>query len=136
MPQASDGEERMGDWPWFPAEAILVGGNRGPARLGFAVVLTCFQRAGRFPPRPQDVPPTVVAPLAAPVGLPPEPWSADDGDGRTIISHRAEMRPCLGFREATIADQAALGTWLTVQVRPTTVRSDAILAAADERLRD
>jgi hypothetical protein len=136
MPQADDGEELMVDWTLLPAEAILVGSKRGPARLGFAVLLKCFQREGRFPQRPQDVPPTVVAHLAAQVGIPPEHWSAYDWDGRTIIYHRAEIRTFLGFREATIADQEALGTWLEAQVLPTTVRPDAILAAAYERLRD
>ena len=57
-------------------------------------------------------------------------------NGRTIIYHRAEIRTFLGFREATSPDQEALGTWLAAQVLPTTVRPDAILAAAYERLRD
>jgi hypothetical protein len=136
MPQAHDGEDLIVDWTLLPAEAILVGGKRGPARLGFAVLLKCFQREGRFPQRPQDVLPTVVAHLAAQVGIPPEHWSAYDWDGRTIIYHRAEIRTFLGFREATIIDQEALGTWLTAQVLPSTVRPDALLAAAYERLRD
>jgi hypothetical protein len=57
MPQAYDGEELIVDWPLLPAEAVLVGSIRGPARLGFAVLLKFFQREGRFPQRPQDVPP-------------------------------------------------------------------------------
>ena len=136
MPQAYDGAELIVDWTLLPAAAVLVSGKRGPARLGCAVLLKCFQREGRFPQRPQDVPSTVVAHLAAQVGIPPEHWSAYAWDGRTIIYHRAEIRTFLGFREATIADQEALGTWLAAQVLPTTVRPDAILAAAYERLRD
>jgi Domain of unknown function (DUF4158) len=136
MPQEDDGEELMVYWTLLPTEAVLVGSKRGPARLGFAVLLKFFQREGRFPQRPQDVPSTVVAHLAAQVGLPPEYWSAYDWDGRAITYHRAEIRTLLGFREATIADHEALRTWLADQVLPTTVRPDAVLAAAYERLRD
>ena len=117
MLQAYDGEELIVDWTLLPAEAILVSGKRGPARLGFAILLKFFQHEAQ-------------------VGIPPEHWSAYDWDGRTIIYHRAEIRTFLGFREATIVDQEALGTWLAAQVLPTTVRPDAILAAAYERLRD
>jgi Domain of unknown function (DUF4158) len=104
--------------------------------LGFAVLLKFFQREGRFPQRPQDIPPTVVVHLAAQVGIPPEHWSAYDWDGRAIKYHRAEIRALLGFREATIADHEALRMWLADYVLPTTVWPDAILAAACERLRD
>jgi hypothetical protein len=136
MPQEYDGEELIVYWTLLPAEEVVVGSKRGPARLGFAVLLKFFQREGRFPQRPQDVPPTAVAHLAAQVGIPSEQWSAYDWDGRAIKYHRAEIRTFLGFREATIADSEALGTWLSDQVLPTTFRPEAILAAAYERLRD
>ena len=77
-----------------------------------------------------------MAHLAAQIGIPPAQWRAYDWDGRTIKYHRAEIRTLLGFREATLADSEALGAWLAAQVLPTTVRLDAILAAAYERLRD
>jgi Domain of unknown function (DUF4158) len=136
MPQAHDGEDLIVDWTLLPGEETLVGSKRGPARLGFAVLLKFFQREGRFPQRPQDVPPAVVAHVAAQVGIPAAHWDAYDWDGRTIKYHRAEIRTLLGFREATLADSEALRTWLGDQVLPTTVRLDAVLAAAYERLRD
>jgi hypothetical protein len=136
MPQEHDGEDLIVDWTLFPGEETLVGSKRGPARLGFAVLLQFFQREGRFPQRPQDVPPRAVAHLAAQVGIPPAQWSAYAWDGRAINYHRAEIRTLLGFREATLADSEALGTWLDDQGLPTSVRLDAVLAAAYERLRD
>ena len=136
MPQAHDGEDLIVDWTLLPGEETLVGSKRGPARLGFAVLLKFFQREGRFPQRPQDVPPTAVAHVAAQVGIPAAHWDAYDWDGRTIKYHRAEIRTLLGFREATLADSEALRTWLGEQVLPTTVRLDAVVAAASERLRD
>ena len=84
MPPEYAGEDLIVDWTLFPAAEGLVGNTRGPARLGFAVLLKFFQREGRFPQRPQDVPPAAVAHLAAQVGRPPEQWSASDGDGRAI----------------------------------------------------
>ena len=136
MPQEYGGEELLVDWTLFPAEEVLVGSKRGPARLGFAVLLKFFQCEGRFPQRPQDVPLAAVAHLAAQVGIPVAHWSAYDWDGRAIKYHRAEIRTLLGFREATLADHEALGTWLSDQVLPTTVRLETIMAAAYERLRD
>jgi TnpA family transposase len=136
MAQEYDGEELVVYWTLLPAEAALVGGKRGPARLGFAVLLKFFQREGRFPQRPQDVSPAAIAHLAAQVGIPVAQWRAYDWDGRAIKYHRAEIRTLSGFREATLADSEALGTWLGDQVLPTTVRLDTIVAAAYERLRD
>jgi TnpA family transposase len=131
-----DGEELIAYWTLLPTEELLVGPKRGPARLGFAVLLKFFQREGRFPQQPQEVPPAVVAHLGPQVGIPPEQWSAYDWDGRTIKYHRAEIRTLLGFREATSADSEALVTWLCAHVLPTTLRPEALLAAAYERLRD
>ena len=136
MAQEYDGEELVAYWTLLPAEAALVEGKRGPARLGFAVLLKFFQREGHFPQRAQDVSPAAITHLAAQVGISAAQWRAYDWDGRAIKYHRAEIRTLLGFREATLADSEALGAWLTEQVLPTTVRLDTILAAAYERLRD
>jgi Domain of unknown function (DUF4158) len=136
MPQEYGGEELLVDWTLLPAEEVLVGSKRGPARLGFAVLLKFLQCEGRFPQRPQDVPLAAVAHLAAQVGIPVAHWSAYDWDGRAIKYHRAEIRTLLGFREATLADHEALGPWLSDPVLPTTVRLETIMAAAYERLRD
>src|SRR2546430_1948195 len=135
MAQEYDGEELVVYWTLLPAEAALVGGKRGPARLGFAVLLKFFQREGRFPQRSQDVSPTAIAHLAAQVGIPVAQWRAYDWDGRAIKYHRAEIRTLLGFREAPLADSEALGTWPGDQVRPKTLRLDTSLPGAGPRHR-
>ena len=66
-----------GDWPW-------VGNKHGPTRLGFAVLLKFFQREGRFPRHPHEVPPSVVAYVAQHVGIAPEAWAKYDWHGRSI----------------------------------------------------
>jgi hypothetical protein len=47
MPQEHDGEDLIVDWTLLPGEETLVGSKRGPAWLGFAVLLKFFQREGR-----------------------------------------------------------------------------------------
>ncbi len=39
-------------WTLLKDERELVAGKRGPTRLGFALLLKFYARAGRFPARP------------------------------------------------------------------------------------
>lgn len=64
-------EELMEQWTLLPGEWHLVGNKHGPPRLGFAVLLKCFQYEGRFPRHPHEVPSSVVAYLAQQVGIAP-----------------------------------------------------------------
>ncbi len=47
MPQEDAGEDLIVDWTLLPTEEAVVDNQRGPARLGFAVLLKFFQREGR-----------------------------------------------------------------------------------------
>jgi hypothetical protein len=85
-------EELIEQWTLLPKEEEIVCTKRGPARLGFAVLLKCFQYEGRFPARPYDVPKDVVAYLAQLLDVPVEHWTTYDWDGRTIKYHRT-VRP-------------------------------------------
>ncbi|RPJ31640.1 MAG: DUF4158 domain-containing protein [Planctomycetaceae bacterium] len=64
-------EELIEHWALLPGEWPLVGNKHGPTRLGFAVLLKCFQSEGRFPRHPHEVPSSVVAYLAQQVGIAP-----------------------------------------------------------------
>ena len=64
-------EELIEHWTLLPGEWPLVGNKHGPTRLGFAVLLKCFQYEGRFPRHPHEVPSSVVAYLAQQVGIAP-----------------------------------------------------------------
>src|SRR5712691_4302992 len=129
-------EELVEHWTVLPSEETEVQTKRSAARLGFVVLLKCFQYEGRFPDRPQDIPPVVVAHLAQQVGVAADQWEAYDCHGRTIKAHRAEIRSRLGFREPTVVDGEALVAWLCAYVLPTTPPGEHVLLAAYAHLRD
>ena len=88
-------------------------------RLGFAVLLKFFCYAGRFPDHRHDVPLVIVEHLARQLHLPVSAYLRYDWHGRTIKTHRADIRHALGFREATVQDTHALTTWLCDYLRTT-----------------
>ena len=107
---ASPGE---GGWHLAPADHALVAAKSRVNRLRFAVMLLFFRDRGRFPRGADILDPEAMARLASAlnVPLPPEPVAFDVGD-RTLERQRSEIRALFDFREATVADAAALGTWL------------------------
>lgn len=105
-----------------------LGNKTGATRLGFAVLLKIFQRAGRFPAFKNEVPSVVIAFVATQVGVPTEAYLQYDWQGRTIKDHRAEIRKLLEFRESTVADAEQMKQWLMAEVLPQEHQ--------DERLRE
>jgi hypothetical protein len=136
MKRAWHPEELVEHWTIVSGEWPLIEHKHGATRLGFAVLLKCFQYAGAFPRAPQDVPLPVVDHLAQQVGVAADVWAQYVWDGRTIEYHRAQIRQHLGFREATVADGETLVTWLCAHTVPTTRRPDHLKAAMLQRCRD
>lgn len=112
MKRAHSTEELAEDWTLLPQERLLLFSKTGPSSLGFAALLKFFQTEGRFPYYPQEVPEAAIQHLAQQAGIDPADWWRYDWKGRTIKSHRAEIRSLLGFREATTADSDAMVVWL------------------------
>ena len=127
-------EELIEHWTLTPGEKQQTLSKREPSRLGFAVLLKFFQHQGRFPKSAREVPKAVVDHLASQLGVAPARWNEYDPGGRTIKSHRSEIRKLLGFREATVADGEALVGWLRDHCLPQTQRFEHIESAAYERL--
>ncbi len=123
-------------WTVGPGEWPLSEPKPGATRLGLARRCKFFQYAGAFPRAPQDVPRTVVDHGAPQVGGPADTGAQDAWDGRTSESHRAPMRQHVGFRAATVADGATLGTWLCEPILPSTRRPDHLKEAVAPRGRD
>jgi hypothetical protein len=136
MKRAWQAEELLAQWTLLPGDWPLVGNKHGPTRLGFAVLLKCFQCEGRCPHHPHEVPPSVVAYLAQQVDITPEAWAQYDWHGRSIEYHRAQMRQHVGFREATVADGQALITWLCEHVLVTTRRPEHRTEVVYQRCRE
>ena len=76
----------------------------GPTRLGYALLLKCFQYEGRFPPAKYDIPKAVVDYVARQLKLDPTLYAQYEWEGRTIKGHRTQIREQLEFREATVLD--------------------------------
>ena len=103
-----------GAWELTPADRLIVEAERWGSRLRFAVLLLFYRARGRFP-RAAEVDRHAAAELARALGVPAPDGAAallPDSDDRTLKRQRAEIRALLGFREATVADAEALGTWL------------------------
>ena len=100
------------------------------------MLLKFFQSRSRFPRSAREVPKAVVDHLASQLDVHPASWNAYDQGGRTIKSHRSEIRRLLGSREATVANGEALVDWLRGHCLPQTQRFEAIESVAYERLRN
>jgi hypothetical protein len=102
------------DDPWIlaPGDHALVMSKRGRTRLGFAILLAFFRDRGRFPRHESEVDPQGIATLSQQLNV----RAPVDGEaflvGRTAERMRSEIRVRFGFREATVADAAALSEWL------------------------
>ena len=128
-------EELVEQFTLLPHERPWLGKKTGHTRLGWAVLLKCFQYEGRFPKARSDVPTAVVAHIAPQVDVPPEAFSRYDWSGRSIKYHRAQIRTLLGFREATVDDGEALVAWLVQQVLPQEHTLEQVTVQAYQRLR-
>jgi Domain of unknown function (DUF4158) len=102
-----------GGWHLTPADHALVVTKSRVNRFRFAVMLLFFRDRGRFPRGTDILDPEAMERLASALNipLPPKPVAFDGGD-RTLERQRSEIRALFDFREATVADAAALGTWL------------------------
>ena len=104
-----------GVWDLTPADRLLVEARRWGNRLRFAVMLFFFRARGRFPHAAAEVDKDAVAELARTLGVPEPGHEAPllpDAADRKLERQRAEIRALLGYREASVADGEAPGTWL------------------------
>jgi TnpA family transposase len=100
-------------WHLTPADHAPIAAKGRANRLRFAVMLLFFRDRGRFPRAADEIGTATIVALANTLGVPVPlgPFAFDIAD-RTLERQRAEIRALFGFREATIADAAALRIWL------------------------
>ena len=128
MKRQWENEELIEHWMLSAWDLAQLGNKTGATRLGFAVLLKFFQRAGRFPAFKNEVPGVVITFVATQVGVEASAYLQYDWQGRTIKDHRAEVRKLLDFRESTLADAEQMKQWLVAEVLPQEHQ--------DERLRE
>ena len=105
-------------WMLEPDERELSLRRKGANRLGFALLLKFFQFQGRFPERKNEVPRVVQAFIAEQLGLPAELYQLYTWGGRTLTSHRTEIRERYGFHRMKVGELDELQQWLSDEVLP------------------
>ncbi len=82
MAQPLELDELVEHWTLLDDERELVSGKRGSTRLGFALLLKFYGRAGRFPASRAELASDAVAFLAQQVQVDPDEWGAYEWSGR------------------------------------------------------
>ena len=123
--------ELVEHWTLLEDERGLIAGKRGATRLGFALLLKFYTREGRFPRGRSELPDDAVDFVGRQVKVPAADLGLYEWAGRTIESHRSQIRQHLGFRECTVADAEVLTSWLAADVctrerRPDQVREELL----------
>jgi len=108
--------ELVEHWTLLEDERGLIAGKRGATRLGFALLLKFYMREGRFPRGRSELPDDAVDFVGRQVRVPAADLGLYEWAGRTIESHRSQIRRHLGFRECSVADAEALTSWLATDV--------------------
>ena len=121
-----DLDELVDHWTLLKDERELVAVKRGPTRLGFALLLKFYARAGRFPRGRAELDDDAVAFVARQVGVPASDLGFYEWAGSTIEYHRAQIRRHLGFRECTAEDGAKLTEWLAASICRVERRADRV----------
>jgi Domain of unknown function (DUF4158) len=109
-------DELLEHFTLLPDELVAIGNKSGTTRLGFAVLLKCLHYEGRFPRSRQEVAPEVVRFLAVQVGVDVALFAQYAWEGRTIETHRAQIREMAKMREFRRADEEALLDWLCAEI--------------------
>lgn len=99
----------------LPAELALLSGKSDAHKLAMAALLKCFQYEGRFPLHKNEVTRAILVYLARQLKLDPDLYLLYDWRGRSVISHRAQIRDYLHFREARDGDVEEMRDWLNTQ---------------------
>jgi Domain of unknown function (DUF4158) len=84
MKRQWENEELIEHWMLSAWDLAQLGNKTGATRLGFAIVLKFFQRAGRFPTFKNEVPGVVITFVATQAGVPA------DGSGVSIWKRRPQ----------------------------------------------
>jgi len=128
MKRVWSGDDLLAHFSLLPHELGLLQNKTGATRLGFAVLLKCFQHEGRFPAR-HEIPSAVVQHIADQVGVHAKHFLLYPTAGRTVEYHRAQIREALGFRPVSDADAQAIVVWMDKHVLPQERDPEALAAA-------
>jgi TnpA family transposase len=112
MKRQWDIEELIEHFTLIEEDDALLTNKTGATRLGFALLLKCFQLEGKFPAAKHEIPKDVVNYVAHQLKLEASLFAQYDWEGRTIKLHRTQIREHYEFREATVVDTEEMTAWL------------------------
>ncbi|WP_236567479.1 Tn3 family transposase [Nocardia sp. CY41] len=121
-----DQDELIDRWTLVGDELGLVATKRGPAKIGFALMLRFYTEKGRFPRGRSEIHDDAVEYVARQIGVEGTEIAFYDFTGRTSKAHRAQIRQALGFRECSVADAEALTGWLVDNIAQAQRGIDAV----------
>src|SRR5258708_6465048 len=136
MKRIWDIEELIEHFTLVPPELEMLGNKTGATRLGFALLLKCFQLEGRFPIARHEIPRSVVDYVAHQLKLDVALFSEYDWEGRTITNHRTQIREHFEFRDATSADAEEMANWLVSTGQAAAPHLERIKASVYARFRE
>lgn len=130
-----DTDEIIVQFTLLPSELSFLGSNDPHNQLGKGLMLKYFQQEGRFPESPAELPQAVIEYVAQQLDLSQEAMGKYDWQGRSIKTHRREIREYLGFRPVTREDHQALRNWLVSDILPHEYRTVHLEQRVYQRLR-
>lgn len=133
--ESPDIDDSRAWWVLSPREREVTATKNAPNRLSFAVLLTFFRHAGRFPRTLAEIDGKAITSLAEQLGVDATLHPGSDEIDRTTKRHRAEIRAFFGFREATVADGDDLFCWLRDHAVRESRDEDRLAAALQEECR-
>jgi len=122
--------------PWLRKDEALLANKTGATRLGFALLLKCFQLEGTFPSAKHEIPKDVVNYVAHQLKLEASLFAQYDWEGRTIKLHRTQIREQYHFREATVIDTEEMTSWLISTTLAAEQNMEHLKARVAERFRE
>lgn len=135
MKRQWDIEELIERFTLVEEDEELLANKAGATRLGFALLLKCFQLEGKFPAAKYEIPKDVVNYVAHQLKLEGSLFAHYDWEGRTIKFHRAQIREHYHFREATVVDTEEMTTWLISTTLAAEQQMEHLQAKVIERFR-
>jgi TnpA family transposase len=128
-------EDLVAHFTLLPQDRELLQNKTGATRLGFAVLLKCFQQEGCFPAR-HEIPFPVVRHIAEQIELLPELFAQYQTEGRTAEYHRAQIREALGFHPITEPEIEAILAWMEQHILTQEREEEALLSIFYTRCRE
>ena len=121
MKRKWNNQELSEHWALEPDERELIRRRKGANRLGFALLLKYFQLQGRFPEKKNELPRVVQTFVAEQLELPVALYQDYQWGGRTLTSHRVEIRELYGFHRMQVGEFDSIRQWLIDEVLPQVV---------------